>query len=143
MWNSCSPISSDTLKKFEVAFDFTINAPLRDFLLAHNDSKTRQCSLITNVKERRLASILDFTPGGNAWEINRRMRKQLGKKFLVIGTDRCDNFLCVHRELRQQTLVIWNHITDTVEESVADIPMVLMVWQSSNPNTERSAESHV
>lgn len=143
MWIHCSPIPSDTLKKFEVAFDFTINAPLRDFLLAHNGGITRQCSLITNIKERRLASILDFSPGGNAWEINRRMRKQLGKKFLVIGTDRCDNFLCVRRELRQQTLVIWNHITDTVEESIAEIPMVLMTWQSSTTNTERSAEPRV
>lgn len=139
MWIHCSPISSDTLKKFEVAFDFTINAPLRDFLLSHNSGITRQCSLITNIKERRLASILDFSPGGNAWEINRRMRKQLGKKILVIGTDKNDNYLCIRRELRQQTLVIWNHITDTLEESSTETPVVLMAWQSAATTTgERS-----
>lgn len=131
MWNHCNPINSDTLKAFETSFDFAINAPLRDFLLVHNGGKTRVCSLTTTVKERRLASILDFTPGGNAWEINRRLRKKLGKKLLAIGMDKSDNYLCVQRNLRKQTLVIWNHITDSLEESVDETPIVLMTWQAT------------
>ena len=89
------------------------------------------CSLTTTVKERRLASILDFTPEGNAWEINRRLRKKLGKKLLAIGMDKSDNYLCVQRNLRKQTLVIWNHITDSLEESVDETPIVLMTWQAT------------
>ena len=131
MWIHCNPITSNTLKAFETSFDFVINAPLRDFLLDHNGGKTRLCSLTTMVKERQLASILDFTSGGNAWEINRRLRKRLGKKILAIGMDKSDNFLCVQRNLRKQTLVIWNHITDSLEESVNETPIVLMTWQAT------------
>ena len=129
MWSFCSPIESETLKRFETAFNFTIQSPLRGFLLSHNAGRTRQCSLTTTVKERRLAALMDFSEGGNAWQINRRLRKKLGNKIIVIGTDRSDNFLCVRRTLRKQEFVIWNHITDTLEECTEEIPGLLLRWR--------------
>lgn len=135
MWSFCSPLSSQELQQFETAFSFTIKAPLRDFLLSHNAGKTRHCTLTTNVKERRMAALLDFSRGGNAWETNRRLRRKLGDKIIVIGVDRSDNFLCVRRNLRKQEFVIWNHITDTLEECTTEIPVVLLLWrQERSPN---------
>lgn len=119
------------LKLFEDHFDFHINPPLRDFLLTYNGGKTRQCSLPTHVRERRIESLLDFSKEESAWATNRRMRRMLGEKVIVIGTDRSGNFLCVRRDLRKQTLAIWNHITNTLEESALDIPIVLMYWQNA------------
>lgn len=131
MWNGCSPIHSDVLRKFEDTFNFHINEPLRDFLLTHNSGKTRHCSISTTVKERRLAAFLDFSRGSNAWEINRRMRKILGNKCIVIGTDRSDNFLCIRRTQRMQELVIWNHVSGELEEATTTIPLLLMEWKTA------------
>lgn len=133
MWNFCSPIRSDVLKKFEDTFNFHFNEPLRDFLLTHNGGKTRHCSVPTTVKERRLATILDFSQGGSAWDINRRMRKLLGNKCVVIGMDRSDNFLCVRRDQRNREFIIWNHITDEIEECTSEIPSLLLMWQPETP----------
>lgn len=133
-----APITSETLKRFETAFHFNINIPLREFLMCHNDSKIRHCDLTTNVKERRIATILNFAEGGNAWAINRRMRKLLGNKYIVIGTDRTDNFLCVRRNKMEQSLVIWNHITNTIEECTCEIPILLMQWTKT---IERSQDT--
>lgn len=134
IWNFCNPIDSDALKLFEDHFDFHIAPPLRDFLLNHNGGKTRHCSLPTHVRERRIESLLDFSKEESAWAINRRMRRLLGEKFIVIGTDRTGNLLCVRRNMRKQEFVVWNHITNNLEDCVLDIPIVLMYWQ----NEERS-----
>lgn len=128
MWNFCNPIDSTTMKIFETAFGYTINPPLRDFLMAHNGGRTRQCNIITATKERRLDCLLDFRTGGNAWEINRRMRKILGNKCIVIGVDRSENFLCVRRNQRQQDFVLWNHITGELEECTEQIPFTVLNW---------------
>ena len=136
MWYSCFPIENETLKRFESVFNFTINEPLRDFLLAYNAGRTRFCSVVTNTKERRIAALLDFSSSGDAYEVNRRMRKILGEKCIVIGIDRSDNYLCVRRNMRNQEFVIWNHITAALEESITDIPVTLMKWQAA---TERSS----
>lgn len=130
MWNYCSPIKSEDLKKFEAAFGFTINPALREFLLTHNAGRTRQHSIPTIIKDRKIASILDFSEYGNAWDINRRMRKILGSKCIVIGTDKSDNFLCVCRNMKKQEFAIWNHVTGAIEECTMDIPMLLMHWQA-------------
>lgn len=128
MWYSNHPISSDELHLFETAMSFRFTPALRDFLMASNAGSFRQCHLTTEVKERRLADILDFSKGGNAWEINKRMRKLLGPKCVVIGTDKNDNFLCVCRDGLRQNFAIWNHVTSEMEMCPMDIPMVLLNW---------------
>lgn len=134
MWTLCTAIPSDAMQLFETAMDFHFIPVLRDFLLAHNGGRARQCNLTTNVKERRIAGILDFSRGGNAWDINRRMRKILGIKCVVIGTDRSDNFLCVCRDGRKQSFCIWNHVTSELEVCTEDITMTLMQWQAGGEN---------
>lgn len=137
MWNLCSPIEANDMQRFETAFHFSFNPPLKEFLMTHNAGTTRSCILATSVKERRITALLDFSPGGSAWEVNRRMRKTLGSKCIVIGTDRSDNYLCVRRNLRNQEFVIWNHITNSIEECIAEIPVILMSWQNST-SSERT-----
>lgn len=135
LWNFYSPVDSDTLKCFEDTFDFHINPPLRDFLLTYNGGKTRQCTIPTSVRERRMEAILDFSDEENTYSINRRMRRLLGNKIIVIGTDRSGNFLCVQRDLRKQEFVIWNHITNTLEPCALEIPVILMYWQNQTERT--------
>ena len=130
LWNFCSPIESEVLTAFEEYFDFHINPPLRDFLLTHNGGKTRHCNIPTNMRERRMDSILDFSKEDSAYAITRRMRRILGNKIIVIGKDRSDNFLCVQRDMRKQNFVIWNHITNALEECTLEIPILVMCWQS-------------
>lgn len=131
LWNFCSPIDSDALKAFEDHFDFHINQPLRDFLLTHNGGKTRHCSIPTYVRERRLEALLDLSDTETAWGTNRRMRRLLGEKIIVIGTDRSGNLLCVRRDMRKQDFVVWNHITNTLEECALDMSILLMHWQAA------------
>lgn len=135
LWNFCSPISSETLQQFEDTFDFHICSPLRDFLLTYNGGKTRQCTIPTCVRERRLEALLDLSNEETTYAINRRMRLLLGNKIIVIGTDRSGNFLCVQRDMRKQEFVIWNHITNTLEPCALEIPVILMYWQN---HTERT-----
>lgn len=131
MWRNCIPLDPNTFSTFEKAFAFRVAEPLRNFLLTYNGGKTHQCTLTTAVKERRVAALLDFSEGGNAWEINRRMRKILGERYIVIGIDHSENFICVQRELRQQRLAVWNHVSGELELCTESIPFLLMLWQDS------------
>ena len=141
MWHSHSPIESDTLAAFEAAFDFKIKGPLRDFLLTHNGAKTRQHIIPTVAKERRVSGILDFSEKGNAWDINRRMRRILGDKCIVIGTDRQENFLCVRRNFGNQELFVWNHISGTMDDCTMDTKMLLMHWYGDGRSQSTSVSS--
>ena len=129
MWYSCNPIPSETLEAFEKRFDFTINPPLRDFLLTHNAGKSRLCELPTEVRNRRIASLLDFSDVASTYNINTKMRRMLGDKYIIIGMDRNENYLAVRRNYRQQEFVIWNHASGKIEECLVAIPVILMYWQ--------------
>ena len=124
------PLSPHELSLFEQSFDFQIRETIREFILANNGARLRTCNIPTDTKERRIAYILDFTENGNAWEVNQRMRKLLGSRFLVVGTDRSDNFLCICRNMRQQELVIWNHVTDKIEACATSTDVLLLQWRT-------------
>lgn len=132
MWNFYIPIESAILEEFETHFDFHITPPLRDFILTHNGGKTHCCVLQTSVRERRIESILDFSNKEATWGANKRMRHLLGNRIIVIGMDKSGNFLCVRRTLRNQEFVIWNHVTNSLEECTMEIPLILMRWQSEH-----------
>lgn len=129
MWYPNRPISLDELHLFETAMNFRFAPALRDFLKAYNAGSCRQCNLTTEVKVRQISGILDFSKGGSAWSINKRMRSVLGTKCVVIGTDKNDNFFCVCRDGLKQSFAIWNHITSKIEKCTTEISAVLMTWQ--------------
>ncbi len=128
MWNYCTLLTSEELQKFESTFNFRIQQPLRSFLLEHNGGRSHHCIIPSLCKDRKLEQLLDFSATGNAWEINRRMRKILGTRCIVIGTDRSENFLCVTRAYNNQSVVIWNHVTGELEQCSLDIPALLDSW---------------
>ena len=116
------------LKDFETTFQFNITPMFREFLLEHNGGAPASGVFPTAVKERKLARMMDFSDRYSvrgAWAINRRLRGQIGEKRIIIGIDSLDNFICLERHYRHQTVVVWNHLTGEFEESRLDLPALL------------------
>lgn len=128
MWRNTNPISSAQMRSFEQFFSFRINEPLREFLLTHNAGSPIPGEFNTNIRSRRLERLLDIsdeTSPIGAWAINRRLRKLIGPKRVILGIDDKGNYLCVSRERKQQHFEIWNHVSDQFEESAWEIPQFL------------------
>lgn len=130
MWMGIRPLSKQQLTDFEKKFNFNVTPVFRTFLLEHNAGIPNSAIFPTTVKERRLVRLLDFAdrqaPTG-AWAINQRLRNEIGEKRIIIGMDSLDNFVCLERYYRRQSIVLWNHLTGGFEESLLDISAFLRV----------------
>ena len=129
MWKDIKPISEQTLREFEEHFHFNINTDLKQFLQEHNAGCCIGPSFPvvladgTTVKHIQLDRFFDFSekndPKG-AWAVNKRVRKQIGNKRIVIGRDRKNNLVCLERDYSHQYIVVWFHVTMTFQRCILD-----------------------
>lgn len=131
VWTHIAPLSEDELVKFETTFSFRLNPALHQFILTHNAAKSHQATVPSLCKERKVSAILDFAEGGNAWETNRRMRKVLGTRCIVIAIDRFENYICISRVYSNQQVTVWNHVTGELEECTLDLLELLDIWNGN------------
>lgn len=134
MWINIKPIKAAELRAFESEFSFRINQAVKSFLQEHNGGITYSGDfpvVVTGtqqIKERRMDCLLDFSdrndPDG-AWEINRRLRKKIGDKRIIIGRDQKNNMICLERDRKEQYIVVWSHITREFDRCPLDIPAFL------------------
>ncbi len=125
MWITTKPISPPEIKEFEQEFHFRLHTDFFNFLQDHNAGTPLDGSFPTTAKERKLKRLLDFqnrTSFDEAWMVNERLRKQIGEKRIIIGTDAIGNFVCLERNHRAQAIVVWNHLTGDFERCLLDIP---------------------
>lgn len=127
MWRNIHLLTDLEMRHFEEHFAFTVTPPLRQFLIDHNGGYPSSGSFPTVVRERKLEYLLNFADPSSrgAMEINRRLRKHLGPKMIVIGCDDLGNYVCVQRDYKQQNIVLWNHVTNMYEPCLWDIPTFL------------------
>lgn len=127
-WRNITVIHSFVLTEFERKFNFTIHKDFRAFLLEHNGGIPSPGIFPTTVRERKIARLLDFSDkfsSNGAWEINKRLREQIGPKRIVVGIDSTGNFICLERYYKRQQIVVWSHISGDFEECLLDIPAFL------------------
>lgn len=126
MWRNIKKADEKAMSQFERHFDFAICDNLRGFLIEHNGGSTTPCAFQTDRAERKLVRLFDFSqPTSSAWEINERLRDQIGTKRIIIGADQKGNFVCVEREYSRQTIVVWSHVSGLFESCLLSIPAFL------------------
>lgn len=128
MWRGLKPVSEQDMRDFESAFQFHFAVPLRGFLLEHNAGIPLHGDFPVKSKQRRISYLLDIADRNTnlgAWAVNNRVGKKTGPKTIVIGVDTLGNFVCVQRHYRQQSIVLWNHLTGEFEESLWDMQTFL------------------
>lgn len=121
------PLSEKTISDFEAKFSFHIDPTLRDFLLMNNGGSSSGY-IYTQAMQRTFSSFLDFedrTSPNGAWEINRRLRNQIGEKRIIIGRDSYKNYICVERNRQKQKIVVWSHATNQFDPCLHPIPTFL------------------
>lgn len=131
VWTHIAPLSENELVKFETTFNFRLNPTLHQFILTHNAAKSHQAAVPSLCKKRKVSALLDFTEGGSAWETNRRMRKVLGTRCIVIAMDRFENYICISRVYSKQQIAVWNHVTGELEECTMDLLDLLDIWSGN------------
>ena len=128
MWYGASVLSFAQLNLFEKHFQFTFDPALHTFLLEHNGGSVSPGVFPTAVRERRLVKLLDFSSQEDkkgAWQINAKHRNLITEKRIIIGTDDKGNYVCVEQDYRHQMIVVWNHLTDSFEPCLWEIPAFL------------------
>jgi hypothetical protein len=121
------PLNESILQAFEEKFDFHFTTKMRQFLLLNNGGVSSG-AFYTVAMQRTFSSLLDFedkTSPSGAWAINRRLRKQIGEKRIIIGMDSQKNYICVERNRREQKIVVWSHVTNMFDSCLHDIPSFL------------------
>lgn len=125
MWMNENPIAFTQLNQFEKRFRFTFHPALQKFIQAHNGGNVTPGTFPTNVRERKLLRLLDFSDPESrkgAWQINAKHRSLIGPQRIIIGIDSLGNYVCVQREYKHQTIVVWNHVTDSFEDCLWELP---------------------
>lgn len=118
MWRNITELQEDMLQEFEKHFSFLLHGTLHAFLLTHNYGCPSPGRFPTDIKDRKISSLLDFsskTGDRSAWAVNERLRKQIGPQRIIIGIDSLGNYICVERKYQEQRIVLWNHITNCFE----------------------------
>lgn len=127
-WHSISPLSDDQLSDFEQKFRFKIQTDLRLYLLEHNNGRKLPDPFPTTGRKYQFAYFLDFSGPetiGGAWEVNKRLRKRIGAKRIILAKDSSENWICLERDHKEQYIVVWSHITGNFERCQLDIPAFL------------------
>lgn len=128
MWRNIIRLEEPMLTKFENKFKFNFQEDLRGFILDHNGGTRTPAPFPTAERERKLTRLLDFSnpeSSTGAWTLNQRLSSQLGDKRIIIGADQKGNFICVQRHLKQQSIVLWSHVSGDFEDCLLDIPAFL------------------
>ena len=124
MWLDSIPVAAEGLRSFEEAFRFKIDSDFKQYLAERNGGMPMDGRFPTAVKERKLAQLLDFTDmrsNNGAWAVNKRMRKRIGVKRIVIGIDPANNYICLERNYREQFVVVYNLWSCDFERSLLDL----------------------
>ena len=130
MWKDITHVSSQSLQEFENHFRFKINEDLQLFIQDHNAGFYMGPSFPvvledgSTVKDIQLDRFFDFsvkTGPNSAWVVNKRVRKQIGNKRIVIGRDRKNNLICLERDYQRQYVAVWSHVSMSFHRCLLDL----------------------
>lgn len=120
MWHYISTVplpSEELLEAFERKFYFRIPEGLKKFLCACNGGQpvppAPGAAYNTSIGERSIRHLLSFNPDDamNAWDVNRKMRETLGPRRIAFAVDNKGDLLCLQRDHKQRSLVMWSFQT--------------------------------
>lgn len=120
MWfDSVQLQDTKEIEQFEDAFRFLFPPEFRAYLTDLNGARGSQIEIPTTSGYRSVTGILDFRKAyqlehNSAWNMNRIMRQIRSEKRVVFGRAG-RHLLCMERNRRNRSIVLWNHATQKFE----------------------------